>query len=68
MNVSGRGGGEVTRLNKVIYLEQSSSVSVCGGNKLSSLEMCNNRLSFLAKIKEGIRDLRQGVEGVVNNL
>lgn len=67
--MSGAGGGEVTRLNKVIYLEQSSSVSaVCGGKKLSPLEICNNRLSFLAKIKEGIRDLRQGEEGVGNKL
>lgn len=58
MNVAG-GGGEVTRLNKVIYLEQSSSVSaVCGENKLSPLEICNSRLSFLARIKEGIRDLQ----------
>lgn len=48
--------------------EQSTSVSVCGGNKLSPLEIFDNRLSFLTKIKEGIRDLQQGEEGVVNNL
>lgn len=45
---------------------QSSCVPVCGGNKLSPLGIFNNILSFLAKIKDRIRDLRQGGDGVVN--